>query len=744
MSKKDSKTRTKSVKALSPKPAARSKAAAEPKPVTVKITAAKGRPMLQWVGKRPLGQVAAFPAQIVERHDALHILGLAAGELDAEKHSQKMQVLADLRVQCNSKPWTDAPFPGVWAPEVGGLLYHGDNEEVLAHLLANGFRGAVDLVYIDPPFASGADYVRAVSLRGTDTATKLESGDYSIAEQIQYEDIWANDSYLQFMYTRLLLLRELLHRDGSIWLHCDYHKSHYLRCLLDEVFGPDGLRNEVIWQRTDPHNDATSRLGWVHDTLLWYSRGEATYNHAEVAEALSPAALREYSLLRLRDGTTVPFVESSPIPDGARRFKLDDCTWKGSERSQRFAWRGARPSDKRVWPYGSPEEMDQAVERGEFYLRDPERGAARCRVSFLDEREGQLLQTIWTECGRMKGGSDYPTQKPEVLLTRIVQACTEPGDLVLDCFIGSGTTAAVAQRLGRRWIGCDINKGAIQTTTKRLRSIIDRQIAESLARADAERQGVLPGMEDEPPAKPCQFGFTVYRVNDYDLQVQHNEAVSLACEAVGVERTRTDRYFDGTRGKALVKIIPFGHPLSPMDLEELKRELEARPDEDRAVTVVCLGMELAAKGQVDDWNRLRKGRDAPNRIDVIELRSDSRYGGFIRHEPAKARAKVFRKNGAIVVKIEDFVSPTIIRRLEQQEGVIKPTIDDWRQMVDCVMIDPSYDGRTLRVALADVPDKKSDFVKGEYELLVPDSGGATVAVKVVDMLGEEVLVTRTV
>jgi hypothetical protein len=269
----------------------------------------------------------------------------------------------------------------------------------------------------------------------------------------------------------------------------------------------------------------------------------------------------------------------------------------------------------------------------------------------------------------------------------------------MDCFLGSGTTAKIAQRLGRRWIGCDINKGTIQTTAKRLQTITAGQVEET--RTMPAKTETLPGMEEteqETEPQPSQLAFTVWRVNDYDLAIQHNEAVNLACEHIGIQRTRTDSYFDGTLGKSLVKIIPFGHPLTPLDLEELRRELDARKDEDRAVTVVCLGMELVAKAWIEDWNRLRKGKEAVNRITVIELRTDPKYGKFMKHEPATAKVKVARKNGIVLVEVEDFISPTIIERLQQQAGLLQPKIDDWRAMVDCVMIDPAYDGKVFNVA----------------------------------------------
>lgn len=180
-----------------------------------------------------------------------------------------------------------------------------------------------------------------------------------------------------------------------------------------------------------------------------------------------------------------------------------------------------------------------------------------------------------------------------------------------------------------------------------------------------------------------------------------------------------------------------------MDLEEIRRELDARPNEDRPITAVCLGQELAARAWVEEWNRLRKGKDAVNRIEVIELRTDPKYGRFIRHEPARAKVGIVRKKDKIFVEIDTFISPTIIERLQQQAGVLKPTIEDWRAMVDCVSIDPGYNGKVFNVALSDVPEKKTDLVEGRYELPAPP-GDTIVAVKIIDMLGEEVLVVRDV
>ena len=315
-------------------------------------------------------------------------------------------------------------------------------------------------------------------------------------------------------------------------------------------------------------------------------------------------------------------------------------------------------------------------------------------------------------------------------------ASTSPEDLILDCFIGSGTTAAVAQKLGRRWIGADINKGAIQTTIKRLQGVIQEQVA---ATHESPQLPGIEALEETPP--PAQLGFAVYRVNDYDLQVQHNEAFNLAVEHLGMIRTKTDAFFDGTLGKRLVKIVPFNHPVTPLDLEEVKKELNNRPEEERDIVVVGLGKEIAVAAWLEQWNKLRQQGNIPNRIEVIELRSDPKYGGFFTHEPAQAKVSFKRTEKGVQITIDDFISPTILERLRQQNRdnpLFQPHIDDWRSMVDSVMIDSAYDGKVFNITLADVPEKKNDLVVGNY--VVEAASGATLAVKLTDMLGEEVLV----
>lgn len=613
----------------------------QPKDVT--ITKAKGRPMLTWVGKKPLARVRAYPAQAIERFDA------TSGQPAA----------------LHSGDWSDWPQD---LPQ-GGLLYHGDNKDVLAHLLANGFRGKVKLIYIDPPFDSGADYVRKVQLRGAKGTVKIDGEDYTLGEQVQYSDIWANDNYLQFMYERLLMLRELLSESGSIFLHCDSSKGHLLRLVLDEVFGQEKhFRNEIVWSyRRWP--SASPNFQQMHDSIFWYTKSnDNSHTFHKTYEEASDSYMKRF---------------------GGKTQILDEAT-------------GTR------------------------------------KITSEEETKGMPTRDVWdiSIIAGFKGErTGYPTQKPIELLERIVSTCSNPGDLILDCFVGSGTTAEVAQRLGRRWIGCDINKGAIQTTAKRIQELMRAQAAT----ATAPQQGDLVEGDDTTPPRPSQLGFATYRVNDYDLHIQHNEAVELACQHLGVARTRTDAFFDGTQGGRLVKIVPFNHPLTPLDLEAVRDELKTRPSEERDVMVVCLGWQLDARAWVDAYNRNRP----VNKLHVVELRTDRKLGGIIKHEPLAVQASARREGDQLVVEVQDVVSPTIMQRLNLEQGVFRAQITDWRAVVDCILIDPAYNGQVFHVALVDVPERKQDLVAGRYELPAPPAG-STVAVKIIDMLGEELVVTLSV
>ena len=439
------------------------------------------------------------------------------------------------------------------------------------------------------------------------------------------------------------------------------------------------LVNEVIWKKyAGVKNQASQRLTTQTDSIFWWAKGDrVTFN-------------------QLYRPMTQEYIEAEYkyVDEEGRRY--------GLLRGRRYR------------------------EGGETTKR------------YLDEVRGAPVTSLWDEDGLQLNTSsserlDFPTQKPEALLDRIIRLGSDSGDLVLDCFIGSGTTAAAAQKLGRRWIGADINKGAIQTTVKRLMGVMEEQASASLR----PQQQALTVDAAGAAVLPAQLSFGTWRINDYDLAIQHNEAVNLACEHIGVERTKADAFFDGTLGKELVKIVPLTHPITPVDLEAVVTELGARPGEDRDVVLVGLGREIACENWLDDYNRNRP----INRVRVIELRTDPKHGRFFEHRPASARVRLEPGAGTTArVVIDDFISPSILERLSQQEGVLSPQVTDWRSMVDSVMIDTAYDGNVFKVVHADVPERRTELVAGAYDVELPQDSSHPVAMKITDMLGEEVLV----
>ena len=528
---------------------------------------------------------------------------------------------------------------------------HGDNLEVLGTLLLNGYRGKVDLIYIDPPFDSKANYTRSVALRGE--SKKLNAEGYNAVEQIQYSDMWQADAYLQFMYERLILLKELLSEQGSIYLHCDHHKSHHLRLIMDEIFGEDNFVNEIVWYYPDNFQGNVRGFATNHNALFWYSKTNS-YNYHKVMTPLSKVTKR----------------------------------------------------DRRIWSKEEKKLVAARDENGKIIYED-----------FTEKK----VDSVWTigQSSTTKEASKeyigYPTQKPEALLERIIKASTNPDSIVLDCFAGSGTTPAVAQKLGRRWIACDINKGAIQTTAKRLTGIMQSQAQQLNV---GETQATL--------------NYAYYRVNNYDLQEQHNEFKGYVLNHYGVEPDKKQAFFDGVRGDRLVKVIPFTQPATLEDLQLIQDELKLNPNESRPIDLFCLGAELRLQEALKQHNRL----NPVNKIKVIDIRLED---GIIQHQPAELSVSTRIEGSERLVELVNYISPTIIARLSKENENLLDTLDDFKRQLEWVCIDADYNGSVFKPTVQDAPLKKKDIVQGVYRLPV-SSVGERIAVKTIDILGEEVLV----
>lgn len=330
-------------------------------------------------------------------------------------------------------------------------LVWGDNKLVMASLLRE-FKGAVDLIYIDPPFDVGADFTMEVPIGdGRETIFK----DQSTLELVAYNDTWGKgtDSYLHIIAERLYLMRDLLATQGVICVHCDWKVSSFMRIILDEVFGRDHFLNELIWQRTGAHNDA-GQFGIVHDSVFAFSKSEGhTFNPIFVPHTDEHLATRFNQV----DETT------------GRHFFAGPITAPGAGPSRRFRAKLLAPPPGRHWSYGQ-EAIDKLERENRIYYSNT--GTPYLK-QYKDEYvdQGRRVQSVWTDLLPPKTGGElvgYPTQKPEGLLTRIISAFSNQGGLVGDVFCGSGTTATVAESLGRRWIMADLGRFAIHTSRKRL------------------------------------------------------------------------------------------------------------------------------------------------------------------------------------------------------------------------------------------------------------------------------------
>ena len=600
----------------------------------------RGKPMLKWDGKRPFSSTQYFPAQEKERY---------GDETDG------------------------------WMNE----LYWGDNLQVMSHLLKK-YRGRVNLIYIDPPFDSKADYKKTITLRGQ----RVEN-DHNSFEDKQYTDIWTNDEYLQFMYERLILCRELLADTGSIYLHMDEKRSHYLKCIMDEVFGASNFRKEVIWDITVLSGFKVQAMNWIrgHDSILYYTKsGTCTFNKLR-----QPHQQKYIDMFNQVDENGERYL----IAHGLKRY-LKDVKDKGKPFGD-------------VWDdvtsyqiFRKKVEDVRSIQQLEDLLQETKMVQVYSDV-WDDVMSFQQQPTSAENCG-------YPTQKPETLLERIIKASSNPGDLVFDCFMGSGTTQAVAMKLGRKFIGADINLGAIQTTTKRLLGVA------------AEIVKQLPNKDELK-----YTGFTVYNVNNYDVFRNPVEAKDLLVQALELDPCPDSSLYDGEKDEWFYKIMPVNRLATKADLNEIvtgfdwkkaeKKSLESPGKPVLKLRLVCMGHEPDLAASLE-----KQFGEFKVEVEVIDILRDKSQLIFKRD----SEAKIVKDGGK--VKIKEFYPMNLLKKLSIQ----KSKVGDWKELVDSVMIDFNYDGAVFTPTVVDVP-QDGEFVKGEYEIPA-DSG--TIRVKITDRLDE--------
>lgn len=587
----------------------------------------KGYPMLHWKGRRPFRSTQYFPAQLKEVYG-----------------------------QEDESGWINKIF---W----------GDNLQVMSHLLKK-FRGKVDLIYIDPPFDSKADYKKQIKLK-----RKTISTDSSSFEEKQYTDIWSNDDYLQFMYERILLCKELLSKNGSFFLHCDWNQGHYLKILCDDVFGRANFKNHVVWKRSTPRGNASKRYPEITDFLLFYTKTDDSKWNPQYTEYSKDYVAKYYN-------------------------QVDEATGRLFQPTSLLGHEGVNPV--REWegiskPWRYPiHRLDELNSKGQIYW--PKNGGIPRFKRFLDEQKGIPVQSLWDDIfavnSQAKSDTGYPTQKPEELVNRIIESVTDKGDLVFDCFMGSGTTQAAAYSLGRRFIGSDINLGAIQTTVKRLNTL----------NAD----------------------FEFYHVNNYEVFRNPVEAKELVLGALEVQPLTSASIYDGEKDGYLVKVMPINRIATKEDLNELLANLPYKVFEERKeaapnkpveeIMLICMGHEPGLGAHLENEAGYKLKVEV---VDILRDKSDLTF-------KYDSEAEISITNSKL--KVEAFYPRNLLQKLSQQ----KSDVTEWREMVESIMIDWNYDGAVMEPTVIDIPEK-NEFVDGEYE--IPE-GATNIKIKITDLLSE--------
>ena len=607
-------------------------------------------------------------------------------------------------------------------PEWRNRLIWGDKKYVLPSLLPE-FAGKVDLIYIDPPFDTGADFSFTALLPNGPSDESDEPTSFvkepSILEQKAYRDTWASglDSYLHWFYECVTRLRELLAETGSIYVHLDWHVVHYAKAALDEVFGEENFKNEVVWKRKGGSANPQNRLGVVTDSILWYSKTEKIKFSAQFTkDSEESKKYVEERFKRIDEKTGRPFMDSPLVsPNPRPNLKYD--------------YKGYAPPPN-GWSI-SREVMERWDKEGRL-LFPPDKSKRIRRKIFLDEYVGQPVQNLWNDIFVINSQSNefvgYDTQKPEALLDRILNSSSTEGDLVLDCFCGSGTTAAVAEKLNRRWIAGDLGRFAVHTTRKRLLGV--------------------------PGVKP----FVVQNLGKYERQAwQVAEFPSNGKNRLEEQREREANYrkfilelyhatpvqghvwLHGVKAGRMVHVAAVDAPVTRADVNAIAAEVWKAsgkgPNSPQKPAVDVLGWEFAL-----DMNETVKQVAAEARVDaafkkipreVLEKKAVEQGDVYFFELGALSVDSKIKKR-ELTLTLSDFVIPS-----DDVPAEVRSAIKHWSQMVDYWAVDWDFKDDTFHNQWQSYRTRKNPklelAVKHEYV----DPGKYEVVVKVIDILGND-------
>jgi DNA modification methylase len=605
-------------------------------------------------------------------------------------------------------------------------LIWGDKKYVLPSLLPE-FAGKINLIYIDPPFDTGADFSFTAAIPNDLDSEYDEITTFikepSILEQKAYRDTWGRglDSYLQWFSETVVLLRDLMAEDGNIYVHLDWHVADYAKGVMDEVFGGERLVNEIVWKRSDAKGDVSQgsrHFSRIHDLILYYTKAEnSKWNPLYVP--LSDEYVEKF--YKYKD------------PDG-RRWKMDNMLGPGGAAKENPVYEVMGVT--RAWRY-SKKRMEELIKAGRVIQTKP--GNVPMEKRYLDESKGVQVSTWWDDISMVRGWSaektGYATQKPEALLERIIKASSDEGDLILDCFVGSGTTAAIAEKLNRRWIACDLSRFAIHTTRKRLLGIpnVKPLIVQYLGKYERQAWQVAEfpanGKDHTEEQRRRESAYRQFILDLYHAKPFGGQA-----------------WLHGTKAGRMVHVGAVDAPVTLADVKAVAKEawkaLAAGKDAPTKAAVDILGWEFAF-----ELNELAKQVAAESRVEVAfkkipreVLEKKAVEQGDVRFFELGALAVENKQNGReLCLKLKDFVIPT-----DDIPEEARKAIKHWSQLIDYWAVDWDYKNDTFHNQWQSYRTRKNPKIELETNYKYAEPGKFTVVVKVIDILGNDTTKTLEV
>lgn len=578
--------------------------------------------------------------------------------------------------------------PGAYgAKEWRNRLIWGDKKYVLPSLLAE-FAGKVNLMYYDPPFNIGADFSFTATIPDHPDTPEDDSQEFtkepSIIEQKAYRDTWGRglDSYLQWFYETIVLSHELLHETGSLYVHLDWHVGHYAKVILDEVFGADFFRNEIVWWYYDKFPTGGNVLDRQHDYLLQYTKS-ANY--------------------------TVNLVKEPRVEPG-------------------------RPTEVR-------KKVDGKITR----IRDAETG----KTTFIEGTTEKKISDVWripliNSMSAERIG--YPTQKPEILLERVINVSSNPGDLVVDIFGGSGTTAAVAEQLGRRWITGDLGRFAIHTMRKRLLAIPNVRpfVVQNLGKyerqlwAVQEFAGVAASVSDAKPGKAAGTAASTQEAK------RNRDYIEFILKLYQAKPIHGYTWLHGLHGGRMVHVGAVDGPVTAGDVTqmavEFKKAVGTGKDAPKTNGIDVLGWDFAF-----ELNEVSKQQAAAANIqvrfikiprDVMDKRAVEQ-GEVKFFELAALAVETEVKKLEVKLRLTDFVIPP-----DDVPEDVRKAVKHWSQWIDYWAVDWDHKGDTFHNEWQTYRTRKEPKLDLETTHTYAEKGEYSVVVKVIDILGNDT--TKTV